>query len=471
MPTNNFKIFDQGYLDMMPDAEYESSQQRLVGVAPGIAEPDMHNKLYRQATTLVWALAELVKDTGFDALDYDPTGLIVSLRGAIQSVAAGGNSLAFKGYIGPDEPVDPAIGIGDIWIQSSALPTTFPVTGVQQWDGSSWTGAPDYSPSRFDLFTFTPTTNGYYWFSGAWNLLDMDVDLSGYVDTSSDQAVGGNKSFSLAVTGVDPSSPQHFATKAYVDAASGFPLPPAALYVDAINGNDANSGASQGSALKTINSALSKIPNYMSGRSCNIYLLSNNPANPYTASVNNFFGGDISLIGTGGDVYLGAINVSRTSLQINHQESYQYKVYATGRLNFELCQDIMIWVDLYASPNANGVILHGKLANISHWGSIYLTEAAAAANRVIFAETSSIYSGGMLINPDVTAVTRWPELVRAQDGSTVNVGSIGAGVLCETAFRAAGSTIFVGSYNATGATTIAYRQNGGMIKTGAGIDL
>lgn len=200
MASNNFRIFNQGYLDIMPDEAYDKDQQRLVGVAPGIAEPDLHNKLYRQATTLNWALAEVIKESGYDALDYDPTGLVTSLKGAIQAVALGGSSLAFKGYVSPTAPTDPALKVRELWITGTKMPTVFPVTGVQQWDGTQWTAAEDYTPDRLDWWADLNDNHGYYWFSDEWNISDSHVDLAGYVDTASNQAIAGEKSFADTLT-------------------------------------------------------------------------------------------------------------------------------------------------------------------------------------------------------------------------------------------------------------------------------
>lgn len=74
----------------MSDAAYEVDTQRVRGgVVPGIAEPDMHNKLFRQATVMVAALAQVIADAGFDAMDNDYSGLVANLRKAFVGTVNG----------------------------------------------------------------------------------------------------------------------------------------------------------------------------------------------------------------------------------------------------------------------------------------------------------------------------------------------------------------------------------------------
>lgn len=82
MARSNFKVFAEGVTDknIQSDAVYNSDTQRVSGVVPGIAEPKMHNKLYKQSTIMAAAIAQVVVQAGFDALDSDYSGLVSNLR-------------------------------------------------------------------------------------------------------------------------------------------------------------------------------------------------------------------------------------------------------------------------------------------------------------------------------------------------------------------------------------------------------
>lgn len=83
MAETNFKIFAESATDVMTDSEYERSTQRTGGVTPGIAEASMHNKLYRQATIMGAALAQVLVERGFNAKDNDYPGLVAALKQAL----------------------------------------------------------------------------------------------------------------------------------------------------------------------------------------------------------------------------------------------------------------------------------------------------------------------------------------------------------------------------------------------------
>lgn len=82
MAKSNFKVFAESVTDdnVMTDASYETDTQRVSGVVPGIADPLLHNKLYKQATIMSAALAQVVTQAGYDAMDNDYTGLVANLR-------------------------------------------------------------------------------------------------------------------------------------------------------------------------------------------------------------------------------------------------------------------------------------------------------------------------------------------------------------------------------------------------------
>lgn len=82
MATSNFRVFAEGVdsKNIESDLEYESDSQRVSGVIPGIAIPKMHNKLYKQATVMAAALAQVIVQAGLDALDSDYSGLTKNIR-------------------------------------------------------------------------------------------------------------------------------------------------------------------------------------------------------------------------------------------------------------------------------------------------------------------------------------------------------------------------------------------------------
>lgn len=92
MAKSNFKVFAEGVSpeNIQSDNEYETDTQRVSGVVPGIAVPSLHNKIYKQATIMAAAIAQVIVQAGFDAMDDDYTGLVSNLRktfvGSVNSI-------------------------------------------------------------------------------------------------------------------------------------------------------------------------------------------------------------------------------------------------------------------------------------------------------------------------------------------------------------------------------------------------
>lgn len=82
MAKSNFRVFAEGVApaNIQSDNEYETDTQRVSGVVPGIAGPALHNKIYKQATIMAAAIAQVIVQAGFDAIDSDYTGLVANLR-------------------------------------------------------------------------------------------------------------------------------------------------------------------------------------------------------------------------------------------------------------------------------------------------------------------------------------------------------------------------------------------------------
>lgn len=82
MANTNFKIFAESASDTMTDSEYSADPQRIGGVEPGLAKSNLHNKIYRQATIMAAAIAQVMAERGFDAMDNDYNGLVAGLKQA-----------------------------------------------------------------------------------------------------------------------------------------------------------------------------------------------------------------------------------------------------------------------------------------------------------------------------------------------------------------------------------------------------
>lgn len=82
MAETNFKVFAESADDLMSDINYSTDSQRINGVEPGLAKSDLHNKLYKQSTVMVAALAQVLVERGFNALDNDYDGLVKAIRQA-----------------------------------------------------------------------------------------------------------------------------------------------------------------------------------------------------------------------------------------------------------------------------------------------------------------------------------------------------------------------------------------------------
>ena len=84
MAEGNFKVFAESVaeLNVMSDPEYATDSQRIAGVVPGLASPKLHNKLYKQATIMSAAIAQVLVERGFNAMDNDYNGLVKAIRQA-----------------------------------------------------------------------------------------------------------------------------------------------------------------------------------------------------------------------------------------------------------------------------------------------------------------------------------------------------------------------------------------------------
>ncbi len=96
------------------------------------------------------------------------------------------SSLTFKGYVGTTAPSSSTYQLqeGNLWINASAMPTSFPVVAasIKRWNGSSWVAyGSTYSALNFDVWRNLVDGEGYYWFAGEWVVMSTDLSTDHFV--------------------------------------------------------------------------------------------------------------------------------------------------------------------------------------------------------------------------------------------------------------------------------------------------
>ena len=131
MAEHNFQIFDESMADTMSDIDYQTDSQRTNGVIPGVANPLLHNKLYRQCSVMAFAIAQVLVARGYNANDSDPAALTNAIQRAF-AFSVNGNVPNASGAITAFRPLD-AWPIGSLFITMS---NTNPATLL---GGGTWT--------------------------------------------------------------------------------------------------------------------------------------------------------------------------------------------------------------------------------------------------------------------------------------------------------------------------------------------
>ena len=80
MAVNNFLPWGDNAGNIMDGADYEASTQRTDGVELGLADPALHNRLYRQVTLMAAALGQVIADSGLDATDSNMADLVMAIK-------------------------------------------------------------------------------------------------------------------------------------------------------------------------------------------------------------------------------------------------------------------------------------------------------------------------------------------------------------------------------------------------------
>ena len=117
MATHNFQIFDESMNDTMSDIDYQSDSQRTNGVIPGVADPLLHNKLYRQCSVMAYAIAQVIVARGYNASDSDPVALANAIQRAF-AFSVNGFTPNASGAVTTKKPID-AWPVGSIFITMS----------------------------------------------------------------------------------------------------------------------------------------------------------------------------------------------------------------------------------------------------------------------------------------------------------------------------------------------------------------
>lgn len=87
--TNNFLVFNEAnnLNNTMSDADYLADLYRLNGLIPMIADPLAHNKMFRQWSIMIKALADIMASMNYNASDSDLATLETNLKSTIEDVA------------------------------------------------------------------------------------------------------------------------------------------------------------------------------------------------------------------------------------------------------------------------------------------------------------------------------------------------------------------------------------------------
>ena len=175
MATHNFQIFDESMTDVMTDLDYQSDSQRTNGVIPGVADPLLHNKLYRQCSIMAYAIAQVISARGYNADDSDPAALANAIQRTF-AFSVNGNVPNASGAVTAVRPIDawpvgslfmtfsntnPASLLGGgTWVQIKGRYLLAADTG-DTVDGTTTVGAMTKNvPLPSHTHTFTTASNG-----------------------------------------------------------------------------------------------------------------------------------------------------------------------------------------------------------------------------------------------------------------------------------------------------------------------
>ena len=125
MATNNFLPWGDNAGNIMDGADYEASTQRTDGVELGLADPALHNRLYRQVTLMAAALGQVIADNGLDATDSNMAGLVQAIKQVFLAVTP-----ISRGGTGAADALGAAISLG----LSDPDEMDFAATDAEDWE-------------------------------------------------------------------------------------------------------------------------------------------------------------------------------------------------------------------------------------------------------------------------------------------------------------------------------------------------
>lgn len=84
--SSNFLVFNPtDVVNTDSDVAYAAQTQRADGIATGVAIKSMHNKLFRQVSVMVAAIAQFMADQGETVSDSDLAALVTVIESAIET--------------------------------------------------------------------------------------------------------------------------------------------------------------------------------------------------------------------------------------------------------------------------------------------------------------------------------------------------------------------------------------------------
>lgn len=183
---SNFKVFAESATEILNDTDYEANTQRTNGVTPGIASPNLHNKLYRQATIMATALAQVIAEKGFTAMDTAYSLLVAGIKNTFV-LSVGGNVPDADGNIAISVNGNKPDANGNIKVPDGlTLLDIYPVGSV-------------YFSS---VKAFSPATK----FGGTWSLVEEGRFIRAAGNNIAALATGGADTVALGVANLPPHS-------------------------------------------------------------------------------------------------------------------------------------------------------------------------------------------------------------------------------------------------------------------------
>lgn len=301
MARTNIQVFNAGYQNIMDDDNYNVNVQRTRGVTAGIADPLLHNKLYRQTSIMAKALADYIVSQGQDCLDTDlnaitnaftkalethtrkNTGVLVTESKTATNTADWNTLTESRTYkisgatfaADKHQPVG-AIGTGELVVLKNGDDTI-----VQVYYANS--AAYDKAGAYHRMCISGTWTDWVYNITNKGGVVTGDFNINGKLTVKEVQVTDR-----LLIGEVDPAKPDtsNFLTKDDLQKLQNQIINPVQdIYVDSINGSDENDGTAS-NPFKTLDKAASEIKTYIS--SINIHLANDIDGQEY-AFTNNLF--------------------------------------------------------------------------------------------------------------------------------------------------------------------------------------